>query len=245
MAYFVDESDWLAHHGVKGMKWGQHLFGRDRRGSVGRKGGSGQAKKSPSDPLKSDDPEWEAIRQGIRKMRYEEHLGLLDDEIKPLSKAGQKVDQDIVYADADREAIRDELKTSFSEKAWKRYEKASENLMNSYAKGFAAMRAEIDDAIAKGDTERRDAASLRMENYREDFNFVCRNYFQYGDTVNLEWSQGKVPFNYNGKKLMAPKATVKSVSPIEMEADWQGEQKYVKKIWDMQDMFDEYVYPKR
>lgn len=28
--YFVDRSEYLAHYGVLGMKWGQHLFGKDR-----------------------------------------------------------------------------------------------------------------------------------------------------------------------------------------------------------------------
>ena len=239
MAYFVDESEWMAHYGVKGMKWGQHIFGRDRGGS-GRKVGRTQSSPPPlnskaafanlwstADRKKQQD-DW---KRKTRNEDYEERRGWFENDIRKVSKNMQKIERDLFEASED---FRDVCYGEWSRKNYdpevhKRLARAAENKFNAYAKAFAAIKDEIDTAEKRGDSDRLSAARELGYAYNESFNSACRNDFSGGESIAISWSNEKVPFKFNGKTLMQRKCSARPV-PLDQ---WE---KYSDEIWEMQDM---------
>lgn len=78
MAYnrWINYSDELYHHGVKGMKWGRHLFGNGETPQAGGSGGGGLLEEEPSDEelKKAKDEYWQLYDQ-VHKLTPEQMSG--------------------------------------------------------------------------------------------------------------------------------------------------------------------------
>ena len=95
---YYDRQDELYHYGRKGMKWGQHIFGKVKSGAarVGKKISDAHQKKKAekaADRLrkkpysKLTDAE---LKERIQRMQLEKNLKDLDNQVNPTTKKGSK-----------------------------------------------------------------------------------------------------------------------------------------------------------
>lgn len=89
MAYnrWINYSDELYHHGVKGMKWGRHLFGKDVASPTGGAGGGGLLEEEPSDEeLKKAKEEYQKLYEQVSKLTPEQMSGANQAKAEALYK---------------------------------------------------------------------------------------------------------------------------------------------------------------
>ena len=260
MPYFIDESEWLAHHGVKGMKWGQHLFGRDRGGSrkvvkvkssppplnskaaFANLWGAGAKKNVGRQPVDryrglavGKTPEKQkAIDDWKRKTRnedYEERRGWFENDIRKVSKNMQKIDRELFEAGEDFRDI------AYGEWSRKNYDpEVHKRLARAAENKF--------NAYAKAFVAIRDEINTAEKRGDSDRLSAARELgYAYNESFNgacrNDFSGGEsIAISWSNEKVpfkFNGKTLMQkkcSARPVPLD-QWE---KYVDEIWDMQDM---------